>query len=180
MTKIIAITGKRFSGKSTAATSLELIGYKHLNFADSLREVVSLVYGVTSEEMSDPILKETVLDRYPFRTPREILTILGTEGFRNLIDQQTWVRTFERRAAQHSHVVLSDLRFLNEEQTLNELDALIIRIVNPFRKQMDEISQHRSETEMDSIKPHYTVLNDGSIADLHEKILKIEDMIYDK
>jgi broad-specificity NMP kinase len=90
---IIAFTGKRGHGKSTAAEVLvREHGYVHLNFADPLREVCHLVYGVSYEEMLDPVLKEKVLERWPFKAPRELLQQIGTDMFRNYIPE-TWVES---------------------------------------------------------------------------------------
>lgn len=169
MTRIVAITGKRGSGKDTAAQGLFDLGYKRMSFADPLREVVQIVYGVTMEEMTDPVIKEKTLERYPFKSPREILTRIGTEGFRNFVDD-TWVQALIRKSSAESRVVVPDLRFLNEEKELKASNALIIRIVNPNRQDTDAVSQHRSETEMDQIEPDVTIQNDGTIQDLHNKI----------
>lgn len=173
MTRIVAFTGKRGDGKDTAALALKNIGWTHINFADALREVVKIVYGISYEEMGDAVLKEKVLDRYPFKSPREILTLIGTQGFRDLIAQDTWVEAFTREAQLREYVVCSDLRFLNEEKKLKELGGTIIRVVNPRRKHTDATSQHRSETEMDSIVPHHTILNDADIPSLHAKVLAV-------
>lgn len=173
MTRIVAFTGKRFHGKDSAAKALYPLEFKHISFADPLREIVSIVYGISMEEMTDPVLKEQVLERYPFRSPREILTKIGTEGFRNLIADDTWVQAFLRRASEHKAVVISDLRFLNEEKALRSANALIIRIVNPRVNNQDAVAQHRSETEMDSIVPDYTILNDDTMEVLHERVMEI-------
>lgn len=171
MTQIVAFTGKRGAGKDSAAQALKDIGYTHMSFADPLREVVQIVYGISMEEMMNPVAKENPLTYYPFKSPREILTLLGTQGFRDLIADDTWVKAFERRAREYPRVVNSDLRFLNEEAMLKENGACIIRIVNPHRVDTDAHSQHRSETEMDGIEPHFTLTNDGTIGRLHSKVL---------
>lgn len=176
MTQIVAITGKRGSGKDTAARGLTSdygLYFQQMSFADPLREIIEIVYGITMQEMLDPILKEQPLDRYPFKSPREILTLIGTEGFRNLIADDTWVQAFLRRAQKHKRVVIADLRFLNEEKALREAGAIIVRIINPNRVDTDAISQHRSETEMDQIIPDFTVVNDGTIEDLRIKMANL-------
>lgn len=173
MTKIIAITGKRGAGKDSAAQGLYGLDYVHMSFADPLREIVQIAYGITLEEMLDPVLKEQPVPYYPYLSPRDILTKIGTQGFRDLIDDQTWVQCFLRRASKLERVVVSDLRFLNEERILRTVDATIIRVVNPNRVDTDEVSQHRSETEMDQIVPHFTLINDGTIQDLQRKIKHI-------
>lgn len=177
-TKIVAITGKRGHGKTTAAMALESQGYRHINFADCLKEVVEMVYGVPMAVLQDPVLKEQVLVDWPYRSPRELLQIVGTDMFRKTkfpdgeaIDD-TWIRNFQRRAVAYSHVVCSDLRFPNEAETVLSLGGLIIKVVDPRKVTGDAASQHASETAIDLITPHVTIFNDGTIADLQEKIRK--------
>lgn len=166
---IVAFTGKRGSGKNTAAQALIDLGFADLSFAAPLRAIAQMAYGVTYEEMGDTVLKEKVLDRYPFKSPRELLTYIGTEMFRVYIDD-TWVRALEREAAKHANCVITDLRFLNEEKMLNGIGGTIIRIVNPRRVDADVVSQHRSETEMDQIVPTFTIINDGTVEFLHSQV----------
>ncbi|AFO71718.1 putative dNMP kinase [Caulobacter phage CcrSwift] len=169
---LIAITGKRGHGKTTAARRLEAAGYRHINFADPLREIAKIAYGVTDLEMSDPVLKETVLDRYPFKSPRDILQKIGTEMFRSY-ESDTWIEAFKRAAGGYSHVVCSDCRFLNEAAAVRALKGRIIRVEDPRKVTKDAASQHASELEMDLIVPDWTITNDRGIDDLHNAIAMI-------
>lgn len=158
--RLVAITGKRGSGKSTAAQGLEILGWRHINFADPLRDVIHRVYGVSFDEMLDPVLKEQSLDRYPFKSPRFLLQKAGTELFREGIDQDTWIEAFKREAAKYSHVVCSDCRFPNEATTIRAMGGTVIRITNPQVDRTDAASQHPSETEIDKIVADWSVQND--------------------
>lgn len=174
---IVAFTGKRGSGKDTAAKALHPLGYTSLSFADPLREVLTTVYGITPEEMAHPVIKEQPLNYFPFMSPRELMTTMGTQGFRDLIHQETWVRALERRAQFHQKVVVPDLRFLTEETMLKSHDAIIIRVVSPTREKKDDHAQHRSETEMEQIVPHFTIENEGTVAELHAEVLRVLGLI---
>ncbi|AXQ68312.1 putative deoxynucleotide monophosphate kinase [Caulobacter phage CcrBL10] len=167
--ELVAITGKRGHGKSTAAARLEQAGYKHINFADPLREIARVAYGVTMEEMLDPILKEKVLDRYPFKSPRDILQKIGTEMFRSYAED-TWIEAFKRSAGDYKLVVCSDCRFLNEADAVRALGGMIIRVDDPRKVSTDAASQHASELEMEKIVPDWTIVNDRTIHDLHNAI----------
>jgi dephospho-CoA kinase len=186
---VVGITGKRGSGKTTAARGLEgfyvnsnsQVRYAHLNFADPLRQVAKTVYGLTDEEMLDSVLKEQPLDRYPFKSPREILQYIGTEMFRAYLDD-TWIEAFRRRALEllaesnlygdpfYSGVVCSDVRFPNEADAIREMGGKIIRVVNPALDRQDTASQHPSETSIDLIVPDWTIENSGSIEDLQRAV----------
>jgi len=172
---IIGITGKRGSGKTTAAAGLEQVGFQHINFADPLREVVNVVYGVPLSVMNDPVLKEVKLDYFPFLSPRELLQKIGTELFREGIHQDTWIEAFKRRASQFSHVVCSDCRFPNEALAIRKMGGQIIRIDNPQLRQTDAASQHASELGVDDIVPNWRVENDPR----KNSMQKLQDAIID-
>jgi len=173
---IVGITGRRGHGKNTASEALERAGYKHLSFADPVREIVNLVYGVPFEVMADTALKEAVLDRWPFKTPRELMQKVGTEMFRetkfndDLPLDDTWIEVFKRRAAGFSHVVCSDVRFPNEATMIRALGGKIIKIENPRLPRVSAVDMHPSETGVDLITPDWTIQNERGIADLQTAI----------
>jgi hypothetical protein len=169
---IVAFTGKRGHGKTTAAQALMEKGYEHICFADPLRQIVHIAYGVTFEEMSDPVLKEKPLDRWPFKSPRELLQVVGTDMFRAYLDD-TWTKAFERRSAEFDKVVCSDLRFPNEEECLRDLDGKVVRVTDPKKNLTDVASQHASETAIDQIVADVEIINDGTIFDLQDKALVV-------
>lgn len=171
---LIALTGKKGHGKTTAARILEHQGFAHLNFADPVKEVAKLVYGLTDEEIDDPVLKETPLERWPFKTPRDILQKIGTNMFRNYVPD-TWTQNHRLRSESHDRVVASDLRFLNEAAAIRKRGGIVVRVFDP-RKPVDggdESTKHASEMEMDQIKADFEIINDGSINELHSKMYDI-------
>ncbi len=185
MFKIVAFTGKRGHGKTTAAQALELgQKYAHLNFADPLRQIAKIAYGLTDFELNDPVAKETCLTRWPSRTPREIMQQIGTDMFRAYIPD-TWTSNWVMRAVRaqskaglgelevFSGVTCSDLRFLNEEEKIRSVGGIIIRVIDPRKETDDSASQHASETEMDQIIADHVIINDGSIEELQAKVLAI-------
>lgn len=186
---IVAFTGLRGHGKTTAADALVArYNFAHINFADPVREVCHLVYGVSYIEMLDPVLKEKVLDRYPFKSPRELLQQIGTEMFRGFIDD-TWIKAFERAVTQAQidglpGVVCSDCRFLNEAAALRAMGASLIRITDPRKlnnrgddqKIIDVYGAHASEREIDLLPIDLTILNDRRVADLQSAALMQVDL----
>lgn len=171
---LVAFTGKRGHGKNSCADVLIAQGWTHLAFADPLRDIAKIAYGVTDHEMADTVLKEQVLARWPSKSPREILQRIGTDMFRAYVPD-TWTKTFERRArealaAGAPGVVCSDLRFLNEADTVTRLGGTIIRVVDPNKLATDAASLHASETELEQIVEDITIQNDGTLADLHARV----------
>lgn len=181
---IIAFTGLRGHGKTTAAEALaETYGYAHVNFADPVRDVCHRVYGVSYIEMLDPVLKETPLARYPFKAPRELLQQIGTEMFRAYLDD-TWVKAFERTvtdllAGGAPGVVCSDCRFLNEAATLRRMGAALIRVTDPRKMNnrgddrliVDAYGAHQSEREIDLLPVSLTIINDRGVDALRSAAL---------
>lgn len=147
--KLIVFCGPKGSGKDTAARYLlnqnpppPNVGmsgmkippplFQKLNFADPLKTSCGLIFGLTDAEMNDPGLKERVLDRWPFKTPRELMQNVA-HLFRTMYAPDIWVRAWERRLRDtHSRcIVVTDLRHQEELDLLTKLGAQIFYIDNP-------------------------------------------------
>ena len=163
---IIGFTGHNGSGKNLAADCIceTLTGFKQDAFAKPLKEVCSILFGLSDREMNDPEIKETPLERYPFQSPREIMQKLGTEGVRSNW-KDAWVEALKSRVRGLGNFVITDCRFQNEADALRELGGKIIRIVRPDSepKNDHERDLHASETVQNSLYVDKTVINDGSV-----------------
>lgn len=163
--QLIGITGRKRSGKDTAADILcEQYGYVRVAFADKLRETCKLLFGLTDEELTDGRLKEQYLDRYPYESPREILQKVGTECMRAQYPD-VWIEAF-RAASEEAiksgrPVVCSDVRFLNEALHLRSRGAVIIR-VDADKRLGPAKDSHKSEVEMSQIQADITIPNNES------------------
>lgn len=77
--------------------------------------------------------------------------------------------------------IITDMRFPNEMEAVKEREGITIRVVrphgytNPHTGEYKEmpLSYHSSETALDESKFDYEILNDGTIADLVEKVKEI-------
>ena len=175
--QIIAFTGRKGHGKDSAAFPILEIRHPksvlkvwtRVNFADVVKEVCMLVFGLTAEEVYDPFVKEVKLTRYPLETPRSIMQKVGTDLFRNEWPN-VWVEAWKREARKHSHVVVTDMRFLNEYNMVKRHWGTVVRIQ---RSGIDDSDEHQSETEMDSFDADNTIVNDGSFEALERKVLEI-------
>lgn len=135
-----------------------------------------------------------------YLTPRKILQKLGTEVARE-VWKDTWLRALLRRAeglfeprtvrASDAHtfaaswvvdqadvVVISDVRFLNEMQSIRAADGLLVRIRRTAQSTLTAAEQaHESEVEkhdpsVDGLVTH-EVSNDGTLEDLYKKAQSI-------
>jgi hypothetical protein len=164
---IIAFTGKKRSGKSTAAAYVvsKIPGAVRLNFKtallnemrerfpNTLRALVRLVEGEHYNGMV-PLTVETLLENKPDDVVRFFMQEYGTEVRRH-DEVDYWVDRWVCAASKHTHVVVDDVRFINEAQAIKDMNGMVIRIVRDGQQSTDT---HQSETEMDSIVPTYTIV----------------------
>ena len=177
MPALVFIKGPKGHGKSTAAQALIADGWTSISFAAPLKAACALIFGLTEEEMEDAVIKETPLTRWPYLSPRRIMQHVGTDLFRNWLDE-TWIRAFDRAKreafAAGRNVVCPDLRFPNEAEYANarvdfaQDNGLIVEVVNPAKAQGQD--GHASEALAAGIAPHVRITNDGTVDALHAAI----------
>lgn len=175
--RIIALCGPKRCGKDTVASYIgNQYGYANAKFAGKLKDVCKLLFDFTDEQVEADV-KDVVDPRYN-RTPREVLQFFGTEmmqfklqEFMPCVGRLFWTRNLLESTKQQP-IVISDMRFIHEADQVLAYDphALIIRVTRPCCVLADT---HVSETEFNDMPCHETVVNDGSIENLQEKIKNI-------
>lgn len=160
---IVGISGYAGAGKDTAGMALYPLGYDHCSFADPLRESCSLVTGVPLEVFNNPETKNVPRDDLYGKTPREVLQLIGTEGWRNLIHPDVWVNAFIRRTGKKYS---ADVRFINEAKAIKDAGGILIHIEKPGQDKPE--FQHQSEMEIAEVKKmaHIVIINDGTVEQL--------------
>lgn len=98
-------------------------------------------------------------------TPRRIMQILGTDVVRAAYNDM-WINV----KMPEGDVVVTDVRFPNEAQTVVDRGGKLVRIVNP---RIESDDQHASEADADDIVVDAVVENKGSIQQLHNKAKRI-------
>jgi hypothetical protein len=90
--RIIGLTGRKHSGKTTVAEHLEAEhGFVRLAFADPLKRACAEIFGLDVAQLADPTYKATPLPEWDGLTPRQILQWTGTELFRERFHElATW------------------------------------------------------------------------------------------
>jgi phosphomevalonate kinase len=160
MIKLLGISGKRESGKSTLAKYLqEDHGFKRLSLANPLKEMCKQLYGLKDDQVYGTFKESPTQYRRTdgsFYTPRDILIREGC--LKRSIDPDFWCKklgdSMRLSSFDTSSYVIDDIRFLNEIQYLKEIFPPI-KIVRLERSQeaigkaaLDDLS----ETELDSYK----------------------------
>jgi len=170
--RIIGLSGRARSGKSTVAAMLVQQGFRELAFAQPLKEMAKLLFSWDEAHVNGDLKEE--LDPFWGFSPRWALQKLGTEGVRNVIGQDTWVKATQRKIQRAAEdIVVSDCRFPNEAELIRVLGGEVWRIERPDLESAPR-KLHESETSLDKW-PHFsrTIQNDGPMKDLGKKVYEL-------
>ena len=152
---LLALTGDIGVGKTTVARYLEThYGFLHLAFADAPKKIAQEVFKLHTEEMEDRVLKETHLERYPFKTPREIVVDIA-ESIKGIYPD-IWARVVERKLFCRDNVVISDLRFPVEFDMIKKHGGVVVEISKDIKTPKEEARYH--------------LVNNGTIDELHSML----------
>lgn len=167
---LIALCGLAGSGKSTAAEHLMHQGFCRVKFADPLKDMLR-VLGLDNRHLEGD-LKEVPCDLLQGQTPRFAMQRLGTEWGRDIMHPDFWVNVWKMRAesimATGESVVVDDCRFPNELKAVNQLGGISVMIERPG---LASVESHISEQH--ALETDITLVNDGSIRDLKNKLNQI-------
>ena len=160
---LISLSGKKHSGKTTVAELMS--AYSNHNcelagWADALKDEVCKAMGITRLQL------ETHKEQY-----RLILQGWGTD-FRRKQDPNYWIKQLAEKinTSEKALFIVHDTRFCNELQFIKDVGGFLIRVVRPGEKSNDA---HSSETELDDSTFERTIVNDGSLEQLNEKVIKL-------
>lgn len=209
---IIGLVGFIGSGKGTAADILvKNHGYEKISFASKVKDVAATLFdwprdlleGETEEsrkwrEEKNEFWSEKFKQDF---TPRLALQLIGTEFGRRVFSKDIWINFLESKIESNKNYVISDVRFPNEIQWIQEQGGKIIEIDkdpkpewyksmcngygNNFYKEtwiLDEMQNvHQSEYLWLNEKINFTVKNNGTIEDLSNRLnfvlTKINDSV---
>lgn len=200
-TKVLCFVGVAGSGKDTAANYIlgnrpTLEGFK---WADALKDVATRVYGWDRARLDDDLEYKEAYPMHADGTPqcpgpsdllfpepltrRQVLQQLGTECFRKMFADDTWLRAAHRRITEMEEFcatnataydingwVNADTRFPNEADYVRKhFDARIVRIVRIGATEGTESNQHSSETLMNHlVEDERWEIADGDISGLQD------------
>lgn len=148
-------------------------------FAGKLKQIVSLVTGVSEYDLEDPeFKKQSMGPDWGNITYRECLQIVGTDAMRNNVHPNVWVNALfaDYIPAHTDHVpggfdypnwIITDCRFENEAQAVKARGGVVVRINRPG---VEAINAHASETALDNWNFDFTINNDGSMLKLLDQV----------
>jgi hypothetical protein len=200
---IIGLVGFIGSGKGTVGDILEQKGFIKDSFAKPLKDACAVMFGWSREllegdtEMSRKWREEP--DSYWSEkfgrefTPREALQKMGTEAGREVFHKDIWVISLLNRA-KGKDVVVTDVRFQNEIQYIQDNGGIVIRVKRgedpdwfPLlekiqldgnrTKFMQFENIHKSEWDWVGCEFDYTIGNNGTIQDLGKDVERVLQFI---
>ena len=181
MRLVVAICGKKGSGKDVIAKHLEAChGFAHLKVAGPLKECVRNLFGISTEQIEDPVLKETVDRRYG-ASPRRLMQFMGTDVMRDLfarsfpvVGADFWTNALIREIGRtgRDRIVISDLRFTNEYEALKKETDTFVFVIRVDRAPAPGGAEdaHVSETEFETIPADHVVDNGADIDSLSRRV----------
>jgi hypothetical protein len=173
---IIGLSGYARAGKDTVADRLVVShGFTKLGFADALKEAAYVLNPILSvNQITDiPIYLAEHIDAVGWERAKEtaevrrLLQRLGTEVGRNLWGEDFWVERLAARALRYGgNIVVPDCRFPNEAQFV-QVRGQVWRIHRPGT---EPVNPHPSETALDDWDFDRHLVNDSTVAALHERV----------
>jgi hypothetical protein len=167
---IIGISGWAQSGKDTFAQVLiEEAGFTRMSFAEPMRQALLLLNPLVTVAGIPLSLVDVVADRgwegAKRDTPetRGLLQRFGTEVGREMFGTDFWVN-YLLDGLEHSKVVITDVRYLNEASAIVRRGGQMLRVERPGVR---PANAHPSENSLDDY-PNFavTVPNDRGVAEL--------------
>lgn len=139
---IIGFAGLKFSGKTTAARTIQRMFPDHcevMSFATPVKQTCKDLFLLSDEQLCDPELKEETDQRWG-KSPRQLMQLLGTDFVRRMVDERFWVKRLEETIYQtiKQVILIDDVRFEEEVKICDYLFMV-------HRKDLSISDGHESE-----------------------------------
>ncbi|AKY03366.1 deoxynucleoside monophosphate [Streptomyces phage Caliburn] len=181
MTLLVGLSGYAGSGKDEAAKELTRGGWRRTAFADRLRDFAYRQNPLvkTHPDVGVVHLARLVDDmgweraKRTFPDVRNILVSTGQTA-RLILGVNVWVdAVLNDFRPDREALVITDVRMRNEADRIRELGGTLIRIERPgVGPATDVLGQpYESETALDDYPFDHTLVNDGSVDDLHSIVM---------
>jgi len=170
--KLIGVTGKARSGKDTIAKYLwQEHDFVKSSLAYPIKQAARIIFNLTYEEAFCDELKEVVIPYWGL-SPRQMFQKLGTDAVLCTFGQMTWVKRWLQTystLSETDHVVVPDIRKDFEAEAIMKLGGIIIEVVRGNGLE-GETGKHTSESGLETVLPHYRIINTGSLEELYANV----------
>lgn len=171
-------------GKTTVAQMLAAKDdYQILSFASPLKEMLASLLrncGIenTEEYLYSPKHKNDPIPACGGKTARQLMQTLGTEWGRKTVYHNLWLKLMgvriQRAFDAGYSVIVDDMRFRNEYESLALLGAWTIRL---YRPGVAYQTNHPSEGQLKSMSFDFHLSNGGSLDELAAKVDALHDVL---
>lgn len=168
---IIALAGRKHSGKSMVAQYLETKGYHRASFAAPVKSMLRAL-GVPFDSLHGTDAQKNEIIPIFGKSGRHMMQSLGTEWGRELVGQDIWVKAFFSEERQYP-VAFEDVRFPNEIDAIRQHKGIIIGINRPDPDRPPD--SHISESGIQYLRVDHWITNDGTPEELFAKVDAILD-----
>lgn len=178
MFNIIALSGKKGSGKSTVAVEFNLkmlSAYKVVAFATPIKEIIATMTGCDLDALEQQKFKDSLTtylkpDGVAY-TYRELMQKIG-DLYRQEFGENVFVdQLFHRHRGRN--LIIADCRYKNELKAIEERGGVVIRV----NRVLTNADSHSSETDLDAHSFKYYINNDCSLEDLRGKVSRMADLL---
>ena len=141
--------------------------YSIINWAKEINN-----FPVTNTQVAEIL---AMVGRVNFETPRHILQYVGTEIFRNIIDEDYHAKVLANEIKQSGaqNIVISDCRFPNERIKVKSWGGTTILVTGRETSEPADLKSkaHASENSLGTeIDYDYVILNNGTLVNLYEAV----------
>lgn len=190
MIKLIGITGRARSGKDTVAGYMEDMipcSVRYSLASPIKRAVFSMLEADKLAEQRELMeRKEDTID-WLGHSPRELLQVFGTEGAREHLGEDFWLKFLDRfcqntRELEATfndddevypiYVLVPDVRFNNEAKHIKDKEGIVIKVQGGEDRSKD-VRDHASEKGISIRYVDHIIENDGTLEDLQDKVKQL-------
>ncbi len=175
-------------GKTAASNYLrDIHGYVPVKFAGTIKAMISsflIDFGIQADDL--PLYLEGPRKEQPVEardgsllnmSTRQLMQTLGTDWGRALVNRQIWVaitvNKIKRLLEDGKKVVVDDMRFDNEYDTLRDLGALMVMVKRPH---IQVPNVHLSEGLLDHRGFHHKINNDSDLGHLYGDLERVIEL----
>lgn len=187
---MIGITGRARSGKDTVASLIfSRCWGRRYAFADHLKKVVMVKFGLTEEDVNTQKGKDKYLSQFGM-TVGEVLQKEGTEATRYVYGSNFWVDRLMNKILMDKVVeeydflpIITDVRFDNEALAIKNRGGLVLEVVRPCGERFvgGRDPNHASEQPISRELVDFTICNDGTLGQLTDKVFEwVEKYVEDR
>jgi hypothetical protein len=165
---IIGFSGKKQSGKSTAAAWLVDKGFIRLSYADTMKRIARQILmgcGLSEDKLSYYMHHKELTMPLVGCSMRHFLQTLGTDWGRNLIHPDLWVMAAAvqlNAISSHDHqfnIVFDDVRFENEADNIRARGGRIIHLI----RDAQDADSHASENGIEIKDEDLVIFNASNL-----------------